>query len=105
MHSHLANARQFCGSKTCVLYELSVIVDGTEYSTKMSTEAELFNQKIMRSIDGKSIIGPIGKIKNIKGASNESVTEIDINQLEIEKKIIWIFQDIRWMSIMYRIFI
>lgn len=70
-------------------YPASVIVDGTEYSTKMSTEAELFKQKIMRSIDGKSIIGPIDKIKNIKGASNGNVTEIDINQLEIEKKIVF----------------
>lgn len=68
-------------------YAANVIVDGTEYSTKMHNETDLFNKKVMRSMDGKSLIGPIDKIKNIKGANHINVTEIDINQLEIEKKI------------------
>lgn len=68
-------------------YTANVIVDGTEYSTKMSAETDLFVKKIMRSIDGKSIIGPIESIKKINAVDDTKITEIDINQVEIEKKV------------------
>lgn len=68
-------------------YSANIIVDGTEYKTKMTSETELFQKRIMRSTDGKSIIGPIDEIKKIKGASSTNVTEIDLNEQEVEKKI------------------
>ena len=69
-------------------YMANIIVEGTEYSAKMSAETDLFNRKIMRSTDGKSLIGPMEKIKKINSADNANVTEIDINQIEIEKKVL-----------------
>ena len=68
-------------------YSANIIVDGTEYKTKMTSETELFQKRIMRSTDGKSIIGPTDEIKKIKGASSTNVTEIDLNEQEVEKKI------------------
>lgn len=68
-------------------YMANIIVEGTEYSAKMSAETDLFNRKIMRSTDGKSLIGPMEKIKKINAANDANVTEIDINQIEIEKKV------------------
>ncbi|MEC0666128.1 hypothetical protein P8864_09470 [Priestia flexa] len=41
----------------------------------------------MRSVDGKFLIGPIEKIKKIKDANDKNVTQIDVNQIEIEKKV------------------
>ena len=68
-------------------YAANVIVDGTEYTTKMNADTDLFNKKIMRSVDGKSLIGPMDKIKKMKGIDYGKVTETDINQIEIEKKV------------------
>lgn len=68
-------------------YMANIIVEGTEYSAKMSDETNLFNKRVIRSTDGKSFIGPIEKIKKISTADNSNVTEIDINKVEIGKKI------------------
>lgn len=66
-------------------YVANVIVDGIEYTTKINTDTDLFNKKIMRSADGKSLIGPMEKIKEMKGIDHSEITETDINQIEIEK--------------------
>jgi hypothetical protein len=69
-------------------YEAKITVGDTEYNTKMSSETELFGgNKKMRSVDGKSLLGPIDEIKNIKAANGKSVSEIDVNQIEIEKRV------------------
>lgn len=68
-------------------YAASVIVEGTEYTTKMNADTDLFNKKIMRSADGKSLIGPMDAIKKMKGIDYSKVTETDINQIEIEKRV------------------
>lgn len=65
----------------------NIIVEGIEYSTKMSTETNLFNKRIIRNTDGKSFIGTIDKIKKISTADNSNVIEIDINKVEIKKKV------------------
>jgi len=39
----------------------------------------------MRSVDG-NIVGPIDEIKKIKAANDTNVSEIDVNQMEIEKE-------------------
>lgn len=74
-------------SKKYASYSTQINVDGTEYSTKISSETELFCNKKMRSVDGKFLIGPIEEIKKIKDANDKNITQIDVNQLEIEKKV------------------
>ncbi|WP_238882018.1 hypothetical protein [Clostridium sp. YIM B02551] len=74
-------------SKKYAPYEAKVMVAGTEYSTKITSEAELFRNKKMRSVDGKSLLGPIDEIRKIKTASDTNIKEIDINQIEIEKRV------------------
>lgn len=70
-------------------YDAKIIVDGTEYSTKISSDIELFNgKKIISTEDGKSKLGPIDQISKIKNANDENITVIDVNQLEIEKRIV-----------------
>ena len=76
--------------KRYAVYDAKIVVEGTEYTTKLSTDAELFKEKIMRSSDGKNIIGPMEKIKKISGVTDSSVEEVDINQVTIEKKLHWI---------------
>lgn len=39
----------------------------------------------MRSVDGKFLLGPIDEIKKIKAANGTNVSEVDVNQIEIEK--------------------
>ncbi len=41
----------------------------------------------MRSIDGKSLIGPMDRIKEMKGIDYGKIAETDINQIEIEKRV------------------
>lgn len=52
-------------SKNYASYSAQINVAGTEYSTKISSEAQLFRNKKMRSTDGKSLIGPIEEIKKL----------------------------------------
>lgn len=74
-------------SKYYASYSAQINVDGTDYSTKISSETALFGNKKMRSIDGKSLIGPIDEIRKIKAANDTNVDQIDINQIEVEKKV------------------
>ena len=67
-------------------YPMTFTVGGDEYSTTVSSETEVF-QKINTSLDGKSKIGPLEKILKISGASEDTVNAIDINTVEIEKRI------------------
>lgn len=74
--------------KTFPKYDAKIIVDGKEYSTSISSNAELFrDNKIISSIDGTSKIGSIEQIKKIKAATPESISEIDLNNTVFEEKI------------------
>jgi hypothetical protein len=53
-------------SKKYASYSTQINVDGTEYSTKISSETELFHNKKMCSVDGKFLIGPLKKSKKLK---------------------------------------
>lgn len=69
-------------------YAAKIIIDGTEYSTNISSEMELFSgKKIISTEDGKIKMGPMEQIKKIKGANNENVAVVDVNQMEIEKRV------------------
>lgn len=68
-------------------YKAIITVGDIDYNIKMSSETELFGgNKKMRSVDGKYLLGPIHEIKKIKAADHTNVREIDVNQIEIEKR-------------------
>ena len=74
--------------KRYVSYEAIITVGNTDNNAKMSSETELFGgNKKMRSVDGKSLLGPIDEIKKINDANDTNVSEIDVNQIEIEKRV------------------
>ena len=72
--------------KNYARYPMTFIVGSDEYSTIVSSDTEMF-QKINSSVDGKSKIGPLEKILKISGASEATVNAIDINKVEIEKRV------------------
>lgn len=83
-------------------YEAKFNIAGREYTTKISSDTEVFGRnKKMRSVDGKSLIGPIDEIRKIKSANDKNIEEIDVNQLEIEK-IVSIDYDVFFSQSMYR---
>lgn len=67
-------------------YEAIYKIAGLDYSTKLSSETELFRGRKLRSTDGKHLMGLLNDIENIAKDPNR-VEQIDINKLEIEKKI------------------
>lgn len=67
-------------------YEATYNIAGMDYSIKLSSETELFRGRKLKSTDGKHLMGLLKDIENIAKDSNQ-VEQIDINKLEIEKKI------------------
>lgn len=75
-------------SKSYPRYEAEINIEGINYSTKISSEKELFsNNKKMRSVDGKYLVGEYDQIRKIQNSNNKNTKTIDINQIEIEKKV------------------
>lgn len=74
--------------KTYAAYNANFLIGDTEYSTKMSSETDLFkSNKKMRSVDGKILLGAMDEIKKIKVANSTNISEIDVNEIEIEKRV------------------
>lgn len=74
--------------KNYAKYEAEIIVDGTTYSTKISSESELFHgKKVLKSIDGKHFLGPMDKLTQFNSYKIENMAEVDINESGIEKRI------------------
>lgn len=74
--------------KKYATYAAQIVIDGTEYSTNISSETELFSgKKILSTQDGKTKLGPLEQIKKFKGANDENVSIVDVNQIEIEKRV------------------
>lgn len=74
--------------KKFIAYDATITVDNTEYTTKMSSDSELFQgNKILSTKDGKTKLGDIEQLKKIKGASKDNIQLVDVNSLEINKKI------------------
>ena len=70
-------------------YDATIVVDNTEYTTRMSSDAELFRDgRIISTLDGKTKLGDFEQLKKFKGATEDNIKTVDINQLEIEKRII-----------------
>jgi len=75
-------------SKNYPRYEVEINVDGVNYHTNISSETELFSgNKKMRSLDGKYLIGEYGEIRKIKNSNELNTKTIDINQMELEKRV------------------
>lgn len=74
--------------KTYAAYDANFLIGDTEYSTKISSETDLFkSNKKMRSVDGKILLGAIDEIKKIKMANSTNISEVDVNKIEIEKRV------------------
>lgn len=75
--------------KTYAAYEANFLIGDTEYKTKVISESNLFmNDKKMVSLDEKSLLGPIENMRKIKGSEDADIIEVDVNQIEIEKRVI-----------------
>lgn len=69
-------------------YNATIIVNGDEYVATIASDAELFRGgKLLSSKDGKAKIGSIEQIRKIKNATPDSISEININEIGIEKRI------------------
>lgn len=74
--------------KSYAKYATEVIIDGTTYNTKISSDTELFHgERILRSEDGKHFLGPMDKLAQFKSAKIEDVSKVNINEIGIEKRI------------------
>ena len=74
-------------SKNYASYLTQINVDGIDYKTNITSETDLFRNKKIRSSDGKFLMGPIEEIQKIKNRNDKSIIQIDVNQIEIEKKV------------------
>lgn len=87
-------------SKRYPVYESKIIIGGVEYVTKISSNTEIFNgNKVLSTEDGKTKFGPLSKVSNIR---NAEVTQVDINNADIEQ-VIKISSNIFFSSEMYRL--
>lgn len=74
--------------KSYAKYPLKIIVDGIGYDANISAETEIFqNGKIFKSEDGKHFLGPLDKLSQFKKAKIENVSEVDVNEGGVEKRI------------------
>ncbi|WP_313340577.1 hypothetical protein [Sedimentibacter sp.] len=82
-------------------YPAMVKIAGTEYETTMRTETDLFNGRVIKSVDKKHLLTSFDKA--ISMAKDESKVEaIDVNNIEVEKKVT-IGLDIYFDQAMYRL--
>lgn len=66
-------------------YMADFIVEGETYSTKTFGYQDFIGKKIVKNSEGTVMMGPMEKIKQIKG--EKDVTEVDLNQAEIMKRV------------------
>lgn len=68
-------------------YSAKIEIDGIEYSTKMTSEKDLFNgRKVLVSTDGKHKLSSMDKITKIAQDPSQ-ISEVDINNLPLCKKV------------------
>lgn len=74
--------------KSYAQYQTEIIVDGTTYDAKISSEVELFHrERILKSRDGKHFLGPLDKLSQFNDSKIKNVSRVDINEIGIEKRI------------------
>lgn len=89
--------------KKYATYDVKVIVGDKEYMTKISSDTDLFKgNKFMVAEDGKTKLGPLEEIMKIKNATEENIQVVDVNQIEIEKRVT-IKTETFFSSAMYRL--
>lgn len=75
-------------SKKYAAYEANISIGDNNYKTKLSSDVEIFGgNKMMRSVDGKYLVGKIDELRKIKDANDKNVNEIDITQIEIKTSV------------------
>lgn len=81
-------------------YEAVINIEGTDYNLKLHGDNEIFNGRVLRSVDNTQMISSYDKA--VKIAKDESkVKPLDINTIEIKKKV-RINNEIFFDSSMYR---
>ena len=69
-------------------YPARITIDETEYAENISSDVELFSGKrIISTEDGKRKLGPMEEIRKFKEATDKNITIVDVNQIEIEKRV------------------
>lgn len=69
-------------------YDATIEIAGNEYKMKVSSASDAFlGQRIMKSKDGKSLIGPLDEIRKIKGAKEGEIKIVDVNEEIVEQRI------------------
>lgn len=81
-------------------YEAVINIEGTDYNLKLHGDNEIFNGRVLKSVDNTQMISSYDKA--VKIAKDESkVKSLDINTIEIKKKV-RINNEIFFDSSMYR---
>lgn len=67
-------------------YDVTVTIDGESYKTTLQSDRAVFDGRVLKSTDNRHMIGSYDTI--VKIAKDERLVQpIDVNQIEIEKKI------------------
>lgn len=67
-------------------YEAVVTIEGTDYNLKLHGDNEIFNGRVLKSVDNTQMISSYDKA--VKIAKDENMVQpLDVNTIEIEKKI------------------
>lgn len=67
-------------------YAATIKIDGTEYETSLQNDKSIFDGRVLKSKDKKHIMSSMEMITKIAKDEN-SVQQIDVNQIEIEKSV------------------
>ncbi len=69
-------------------YDATIGIAGDQYKAKVSSGTEVFSgNKVLKSADGKSLIGPLDEIKKIKVAKETDIKIVNVNEEIVEQRI------------------
>lgn len=72
--------------KKYALYEAIITIEGVEYKLPLHGDNNIFDEKVLRSVDNTQMIGPYEKMVKI-AKDEDKVTPLDVNSIEIEKRV------------------
>lgn len=81
-------------------YDATLIIDGVEYNVSLHGDNNIFDGRVLKSVDNTQMISSYDKIVSIAGDESK-VHTLDVNKIEIEKRI-QIKNEIFFDSSMYR---
>lgn len=81
-------------------YKAKITIGGDEYSINIHGDNNIFDGRVLKSDDGRHMIGSFDKMVQIAG-SDKTVEPLDVNNIEIKKRVI-INNDIFFDESMFR---